>query len=315
MKFLNLLFTILFILLWAGCSKDTPDNPNPEPNPLVTPALPTEIGQHNLTVQWEGVDRTVLLNIPNGYDNDTIHPLIFFLHGGGGTAYAMLSGHGNFIAGTENANIILVAPQGTLTQSGAGYRWNAWDDNNTNDDVAFLAALMEWLTEGLAINESRRFICGFSNGAAMSQRFAAERPEMILAAASICHSSGFIYTPEEGGERFDLPNPLAPISMLVVRGGSDTNVRPVKEPNGKGKIFDTPVQQTTFWLEAGNCDDSDYVEETPEAGVTNRRYETCDNNQVVHSWFSESLVHTWPNHPSQYGLDVNRIVLEFFMDR
>ena len=315
MKLSNLLFTIPFILLWAGCSEDTTEILNPEPNPLVTPTLPTEIGQHDLTVQWQGIDRTVLINIPDGYDESGAHSLIFFLHGGSGNAYAMMSGHGNFVAGTESANIILVAPQGTLTHSGSGYRWNSWDDDNTTDDVGFLAALMEWLTEGLAIDESRRFITGFSNGAAMSQRFAAEQPEMILAAAAVCHTTGYTYTPEKGGGRFDLPTPVLPISILTIRGGADQTIPPTKTPTNKGKIIDTPAEQVTFWLNASNCDNTDFTEETPETGVTTRRYETCDDNQVVHSWFSEALVHTWPNHPSQYGLNVNQIVLEFFMER
>ena len=172
--------------------------------------------------------------------------------------------------------------------------------------------MIAWLVDGLAVDANRLFMSGFSNGGAITQRFAAEQPELIRAGASVCHSSGYSRT---DGSRYDLPDPTGPIPMLLVRGGADEKVRNDKTPNHKGKIFNTPEEQLSFWLNANGCDDTDFSEESPDDSVHGRLYESCDDDAIVHFWFLEDLGHVWPNHRSMYGLDVNRTVLQFFLSR
>jgi poly(3-hydroxybutyrate) depolymerase len=62
-------------------------------------------------------------------------------------------------------------------QRGAGIR--IWC--RSSDDVSYLAALIAYMKSAYAVDETRVYIGGFSNGSAMSQVFAMTNPELIAA--------------------------------------------------------------------------------------------------------------------------------------
>ncbi len=102
-------------------------------------------------------------------------PLMLFNHGGADTP-------GN-IANTikmhevaEQEGFLLVYPWST-----ARWGWNQDMVPEQPDDVAYLSALIAYMKATYAVDETRVYIGGFSNGSAMAQVFAMTNPEMIAA--------------------------------------------------------------------------------------------------------------------------------------
>ena len=102
-------------------------------------------------------------------------PLLIFNHGGADTP-------GN-VCNTikmhevaEKEGFILVYPWST-----ARWGWNHVMASDQYDDVAYLYALILYMKKTYAIDDTRVYIGGFSNGSAMSQVFAMTNPEIIAA--------------------------------------------------------------------------------------------------------------------------------------
>ncbi len=91
------------------------------------------------------------------------------------------------------------------------------------DDVAFLAAVVEKVSDDYRIDHQRVFTMGSSNGGFMSQRLAIERSDMFAAAgiviATLSDSLSKDFTPKR------------PVSMLFMNGTKDPIV-----PYDGGKI-------------------------------------------------------------------------------
>ena len=102
-------------------------------------------------------------------------PLMLFNHGGADTP-------GN-VANTikmheiaEKEGFLLVYPWAT-----ARWGWNQDMLPEQYDDVAYLSALIAYMKQTYAVDETRVYIGGFSNGSAMAQVFAMTNPEVIAA--------------------------------------------------------------------------------------------------------------------------------------
>ena len=102
-------------------------------------------------------------------------PLMLFNHGGAdtpGNVCNMIKMHE--IA--EKNGFILVYPWST-----SRWGWNQDMADSQYDDVGYLYALIVYMKKTYAIDETRVYIGGFSNGSAMSQVFAMTNPEIIAA--------------------------------------------------------------------------------------------------------------------------------------
>ena len=102
-------------------------------------------------------------------------PLMLFLHGGADTP-------GN-VCNTikmhevaEKEGFLLVYPWAT-----SHWGWNMDMLEGQYDDVGYLNALISYMEKTYAVDETRVYIGGFSNGSAMSQVFAMTNPEIIAA--------------------------------------------------------------------------------------------------------------------------------------
>lgn len=279
----------------------------------------------------QGVERIAGVFLPYNYDENSseTHPLMLVLHGAGQTARMFAERHPNLRAMAAARDVVLVFPQGVIEKNN-GYRWNAFDnDINETNDVGFLEALIARLSAEYKIDANQIFISGFSNGGAMSQRFAAENPnDLVRAAASVCHTSGYLR--RRDGEHIGLPVdpenrvPKGNVSMLLIRGGADNTI-PSRGQKRNGKIYDTPKEQVEYWLDANGCDSSAFSPEIRENVPTSdssvydtisiREYNSCENNTVIRALYSKILTHDWFDAPNEIGIDMNQEVLDFFLDR
>lgn len=149
----------------AGCGK--------------APALTS--GTH--TIQSGGQNRSYILRVPAGYDNNHPYRLVFGFHWRGGTANDVDSGGTDGynwsyyglrrLADNANNGTIFVAPQGN---------GNGWA-NPGGQDVAFADAMVNQIEAGLRADTTQLFAGGFSYGGGMSYALACSRATVFRAVA------------------------------------------------------------------------------------------------------------------------------------
>ena len=105
-------------------------------------------------------------------------PMMIFFHGGSDNPMEAAD-MSKFHELGEKEGFITVYPWGSDTAS-----WNCNYEPDGFDDVAYTKALIQWMKEHYPVDESRIYLSGFSNGAAMAQIYAMEYPEEI---AGVCH--------------------------------------------------------------------------------------------------------------------------------
>jgi poly(3-hydroxybutyrate) depolymerase len=285
-------------------------------------AAPMTIGRNELSVPWEGDERTVIVEIPEGFDPTELHPVLFVFHGGGSKASRMYTNRANLREIAGDRQIITVFPQGT-SSGGDSYGWNwAGLPTNTADDVGFVSALIDWMIEKMPVNSERIYTSGFSAGGGLSQRVAAHRPDLIAAAISVCMSTGFfVSTPLEAAcpqarrscreapvagvasDRFGIGDIIAPVPVFLIRGGEDVSVCPNGTCSRTARDYDTVEEQIEKWLTSNGCDGAQVETDMLSDTTLMRRYESCSSNSPVHAVFISDLEHAWPNSADQRIVD------------
>ncbi len=104
-------------------------------------------------------------------------PLMVYNHGGGDTP-ANLCNTSKMHEVAESDGFIVVYPWCT-----SKWGWNNDMNPEQYDDVGYIDALIKYMKKTYAIDETRVYIGGFSNGSAMSQVYAMTHPEVI---AGVC---------------------------------------------------------------------------------------------------------------------------------
>ncbi|GAA4491344.1 RICIN domain-containing protein [Actinoallomurus oryzae] len=135
------------------------------------------------TIQSSGQNRSYILRVPAGYDDNHPYRLVFGFHWAGGTANDVDSGGTDGynwsyyglrrLADGDGNNTIFVAPQGLD---------NGWA-NSGGQDVTFVDDMLRQLEAGLCVDTTQIFSSGFSYGGAMTYALACARPAVFRAVA------------------------------------------------------------------------------------------------------------------------------------
>ena len=171
------------------------------------------------TLQFKGASRTYLVTGQRGSASKP-KSLVIALHGFGGDGRQFA-----YYTALHNAfppDVVVAYPDAlSPTRPGLKTGWNAqfccgsgWKEKA--DDVGFLRALIDRLVVEYGVPRDRVFLVGFSNGAFMAQRFAAENPTLVRA---IAVGSGTI------GTLGNSLNPTGPVPILLMHGAKDQRVR------------------------------------------------------------------------------------------
>lgn len=230
------LLLTLFACTPTASTSPTPAGPAPAPEPVSTPApaaVPTPSpaaaagspgcgraaspGARTAQITALGKPRSFLLVVPAGYDPRSPYPVVFGLHGNGGTAAGVRGQLDLERAAAGRA--IFVYPQAL------GGGWDLDGETGKNRDVALFDSILLELHGSLCVDERRIFVTGFSNGAYMANQLGCRRGERIRAVAS--HAGG---GPYENAGRYDeqghLLCPGKSVASLVVHGLADNGVSP-----------------------------------------------------------------------------------------
>lgn len=199
-------------------------------SPVITPGTTTA---NQLTVQ--GLVRTYLLRVPMAAASNPIpRPVVFCLHGGGGTAAGQETISG-FSTKAEAVGCVVIYPEGvadpaTGKRNFADGRGLNYAEQHGVDDVAMIAALLDAVADATPVDRRRVFCCGLSNGGLMSQRLGEQLSERIAAIAPVAAN---------------IPLPLAsgfssqvPVAVLQMSGTADAFM-----PYAGGEVLQNGVAQ------------------------------------------------------------------------
>jgi len=168
-----------------------------------------------------GLERTYIVHVPPSYDSRTQLPLVIMLHGGGGTAKAAIWETG-WTEKADKAGFLAVFPNAMArdpsSRSSFAKNPQLWNDGSNRfypgqkapDDIRFIAALLDDLSNRFTVDKRRIFVTGFSNGASMSFLVGAELSNRIAAIA-----------PVAGACWFEPVMLKRPVPMLYMSGKAD----------------------------------------------------------------------------------------------
>ncbi len=250
---------------------------------------------HSASIEVDGLQRTLLVS--KGRSRRPRN-LVIGLHGYGGNGRQLA--YYTALHNTFDSDTIVVYPDASKPKPGQKTGWNAefccgsgW--KNKVDDVGFLEALIVELREKHEIAADRVFIVGFSNGAFMAQRFAAQRPQLVRAVVS---AAGTI------GTTSNRLRPSSPVPMLLMHGTKDVRVAYHGGPSPGDPEFDWLSFKVTAdgWRKANGCDTASQQIESSNRRVTT--YADCIAPLVTieflgdaHVWHGARLFNVWTRHP------------------
>ncbi|MDD2804942.1 MAG: PHB depolymerase family esterase [Elusimicrobiales bacterium] len=247
-----------------------------------------------------GYDRVYRVYAPANLDKAKKYPLLFVLHGGGGSGRNMprLTRSG-FERLADGEGALLAYPDGV------DGHWNDYRGDEGRkavreniDDVAFLAAAADEIAKKYPADPARVYAAGISNGAMMSYALACLAADKFAAIAPVAGA-----LPERLAPAC---RPARPVPVLMVNGTDDKLVHweggYVTGPLGKKKMGRLlPVEKTRdFWLAADSCDAAKKgvveLDADPKDGtsVTRENYPACAGGAAVEFLKIDGGGHTWP---------------------
>jgi polyhydroxybutyrate depolymerase len=239
----------------------------------------------------DGIERTYILHIPKSLDNTKPAPLVFALHGGGGTAKKMNT-LTKFNKVSDEYGFILCYPQGIDKHWNDGRMVNITHiDGVEVNDVKFFSLLIDTLLEKYNIDSARIYSCGISNGGMMSFRLGCELSSKIAAIAPVAISmSEYLYSSCSPGKPvpvlliFGTEDPLVPYEggSISFNRGEVVSVKKTVEFWVKNNV----CNETPVVTEIDNEDDGTSVKKLVYSGSTAR-------NEVVY-YHIPGGGHTWP---------------------
>ena len=170
--------TIISVMLLGLCSCAGNTTIPPDDHAELPP------GDYEFSLTHDGLSRRYLVHVPPGTQGDL--PVVLAFHGGGGNARQFRDENGiNEVS--DGGGFIAVHPDGAGPINNLFLTWNAgptccgWALENQSDDVGFIAAVIDELSERTRIDRTRIYATGHSNGAMMAYRLAAERADLVAA--------------------------------------------------------------------------------------------------------------------------------------
>lgn len=297
---------LLLLAQLTACGGDLPTSAGPDPE--------LSAGDTLITVNSGGLERTLIVHVPPDHDRSASWPLFLVFHGASSNASEMerlVAMH----EVTDAAGVVVAYPQGI--QSGWAIGCDCTQSDLLGiDDVAFIAEAIDVMAREFAIDSTRIYATGISQGGRFSQLLACRRSDLIAAVVSVAAS-----TPTELADRCGLLL-LDPMPILFMLGTDD----PIFLWNGiPGALLSGPGTITT-WRGFNGCTDaveSGDLPDTADDGTTVRteRYADCAGDAEVVLYAIEGGGHTWPGAafsvsptlgPVSQDVSANEVLTDFF---
>lgn len=274
---------------------------------LATCGIHAQKIENTLAFNVNGRSRVYYLHIPKNIGKNA--PLVFVLHGYGGTAKEMIEFSGMNNVADKNGFAVCY-PQGNFGADNKN-SWNAGYSNDNVDDVKFLTELAAFLQKKYVLSKQNTFCTGMSNGADMCYVLACKRPDVFAAVAPV---AGCMME-----NTFDNCNPATTIPVFEIHGTDDEITLWMGDANysekygaylGTRKIVD-------FWLKHNDCNQSE-MEVLPDTNKDDKSYvvaEKYTGNSIRNQVWLYTLVggkHDWPGSWGNMDITAAEEIWSFF---
>ena len=253
---------------------------------------------------FDGRLRNYMVYLPTNYTGSTNFPLVICLHPYGWGAERMMN-YTNMNQVADASDFIVVYPSGIPNWNSGIGDLPGYTTPNV-DDVGFINALIDIMSNRYGIDLERIYACGYSNGGCMSYKLACQLSNRIAAIASV--GSAFSPSTEESC------SPLRTMPVLNISGTADPYVQ----------IYH--VDETlSYWINFNDCvqiDTTTLPDLDPTDGCTVEKttYTNCSDNCNVVYYKVINGGHTWPGAgPPGYSagstnqdIDANIEIWNFF---
>ena len=196
------------------------------------------------TIQHDGLTREYSLYVPPSYDGTTNFPLLFNLHGGGGTNTAWQAAS-DMRPISDTADFILVYPQARPDPSdGNSFNWIS-KTPGTFDDVPFFSSMIDAIASNYQIDQNRIYACGYSLGGDMTFELGCKLNNRIAAIAPVAR------TMQANPSSFC--SPVHPTGVLTILGTDDL-VSPYNGIVFAGiEYYISAAATHSYWATQNNC--------------------------------------------------------------
>jgi polyhydroxybutyrate depolymerase len=264
----------------------------------------TTTGDQTYTLQLDGYERNYIVHIPPAEKLQKPVPLLFHIHGGGGTAKGTAGlTFGRFNELADRDGFIVVYPNAIDKNWNDGRTLedvNAWKENI--DDVGFITAIVDEIKQKYKIDATRIFTTGMSNGGFMSSRLLCDAADIFRGGAILTASLSKDYIPQ--------CDPQKPVAVMVMNGTDDPLVPydggPVKVfRKTRGDIVSTD-DYVSFWKEKNGCTTKKNTVQLPDIAddgttVSMDEYDACANQGALVLYKVNGGGHTWPGGKQYLG--------------
>ncbi len=240
--------------------------------------------------EFDGRTRTYMIHVPLSYDGSNPTPLVISLHGYTGNARSSEQVTG-FTEKSDKEGFIVVYPEGI------GQSWNgpyccgeAYSSNV--DDVGFIRELINRLEQEYNVDPDRIYVAGFSNGAIMAYRLAAELSDKIAAIAPVAGSIGGKFNANAPLQR--IAEPLNPVSIITFHGINDTSILYYGGLSSNGLFSLSVAESVSFWVSCDGCSVFPQTETSSDGNTVVDIYAGGRNGTEVVLYTLVGFGHNWP---------------------
>jgi polyhydroxybutyrate depolymerase len=269
-----------------ACRKTPAPVPTPTPKPGDSASE-----QKTVSITVDGLMRNFVIYLPTGANNAGKMPMIFSIHGGGGTPNDMIA-LADFKKIAERDKVVIVYPEGVQKN------WNDGRPTTPNqlgiNDVTFFNQMCDYMVANHAVENTKIYATGISNGGFMSSRLACELGNRIAAIAVDAA------TMEQTTVATNC-NPTRTIPAIYIHGTHDPLV-PLTGgvmTAGAGGTILSHAQVIDKWVTLNGCNATPIVTDLPDISadgttIKERRYTGGRNGSEVVSYVILNGGHTWP---------------------
>lgn len=268
--------------------------------------------QLNRTLFFDGQNRSFIVYVPSSYDGSTQVPLVFNFHGGGGTSSDFINYENDMRPISDTANFIAVYPQAAVDPIDGSNSW-LHKTPTTHNDVNFIEAIIDTLSNDYNIDNDRVYACGYSEGGLFSYELGCRLNNRIASFASV---SGSMLT-----ESYRLDNgfgscsPIHPTAVLLIPGTSDGSFHSMY--NGFQPYYLSVNEITTYWANHNNTNLNPTITSLPNSNtsdgstVEKRIWENGDNCVAVQELKVINGDHDWPGSSGNMDINASQEIWKF----
>ena len=258
-------------------------------------------------VETGGQTRLFYLHLPGNLPDNA--PLVFALHGYGGSAHDMISFSGMNKIADENGFAVCY-PQGITGQDNKN-SWNAGYSNPEVDDVKFLTSLAKKLQKEFRLSSRNTFCTGMSNGADMCYVLACQSSGVFSAVAPVagCMMESTLRSCKPGNA----------IPVFEIHGTNDSITLWDGDADYSGEYGGYISTRATiaYWIKENRCTGSE-IDTLPDFNkiddsyVVSEKYRGGVKRNVVWLYRIEGGKHDWPGNWGNKDIIAGEEIWKFF---